>query len=65
MPPIKTDLDHFLQLRLPRSVVAEIDDVLATVPQLGAYNRCRFIRYAVYYALDSIAEPRQEGGLAT
>jgi Arc/MetJ-type ribon-helix-helix transcriptional regulator len=54
--PNKTDLDHALQLRLPKTTVAEIDDVIATVPQFCEYNRCRFIRHAVRYALDSIVE---------
>lgn len=54
--PTTTDLDHRLQLRLPKNTVAEIDDVIATVPQLCGYNRCRFIRAAVQYALASISE---------
>jgi len=36
--------------------VAEIDDVIAKVPQLCDFNRCKFIRAAVQYALDSLAE---------
>jgi hypothetical protein len=58
MPLTKTDLEHFLQLRLPRAVVDEIDDAIATLPQLDGFNRCRFIRYCVRYALDSIAGSR-------
>lgn len=54
--PTKTNLDHAMQLRLPKSTVADIDDVIATVPQLMGYNRCRFIRTALRYALDSIVE---------
>jgi hypothetical protein len=54
--PTTTDLDHRLQLRLPKTTVADIDDVIATVPQLCGYNRCRFIRAAVQYALASIVE---------
>lgn len=51
-----TDLEHFLQLRLSKDTVAEIDEVTNNVPQLTGFNRCRFIRAAVRYALDSIAE---------
>lgn len=54
--PNKTDLDHALQLRLSTTTVADIDDVIATVPQLCEFNRCRFIRAAVQYALDSLVE---------
>ena len=54
--PAKTDLDHALQLRLTKSTVAEIDAVIATVPQLCDFTRCRFIRAAVLYALASLAE---------
>jgi len=62
---MKTDLDHFLQLRLPKETVAEIDNAIATVPLLGSFNRCRFIRFAVGYALDSIADENgQPGGAA-
>jgi hypothetical protein len=57
--PNKTDLDHALQLRLRKTTVAHIDDVLATVPQLCGFNRCRFIRAAVLYTLASIAEDGQ------
>jgi hypothetical protein len=54
--PARTDLDHALQLRLSKHIVAEIDDVIAKVPQLCDFNRCKFIRAAVQYALDSLAE---------
>jgi hypothetical protein len=33
--------------------------VIATVPQLCGFNRCRFIRAAVLYTLASIAEDSQ------
>jgi hypothetical protein len=56
MSTSKTDLDHFLQLRLSTATVAEIDDVIATISQLCGFSRCKFIRYAVGYALDSISE---------
>jgi hypothetical protein len=51
-----TDLDHALQLRLTKTTVADIDEVIATVPQLCGFNRCRFIRAAVLYTLASISE---------
>jgi len=54
--PAKTDLDHTLQLRLSKTIVAEIDDVIAKVPPLCDFNRCKFIRAAVQYALDSLVE---------
>ena len=55
MPTSRTDLDHFLQLRLTKATVAEIDEAIATVVPLDGFNRCRFIRCALRYALDSIA----------
>ena len=54
--PTNTDLDHALQLRLPKHTVAEIDEVIETVPNLCDFNRCRFIRAAIRYALYSLAE---------
>ena len=54
--PRDRDLNHFMQLRLSKHVVADIDDAIAVVPQLCGYNRCRFIRTAVRYALASISE---------
>jgi Arc/MetJ-type ribon-helix-helix transcriptional regulator len=54
--PNTRDLNHFLQLRLSKHTVAEIDDAIAMVPQLCGYNRCHFIRKAVRYALASIEE---------
>jgi hypothetical protein len=59
----KTELDHALQLRIPKSTVADIDDAIATVPVLDGFNRSKFIRCAVLYTLASIAEEKgQEGG---
>lgn len=52
----RTDLGHALQLRLAKSTIAEMDEMIATVPQLYDFNRCRFIRAAVLYALASLAE---------
>ena len=54
--PARTDLHHALQLRLSKHTVAEIDEVIATLPQLCGFNRCKFIRASVLYALASLAE---------
>jgi len=53
--PSTTNLDHYLQLRLSKEIVAEIDHRIATIPLLGSLNRCRFIRFAVEYALEQIS----------
>ncbi|HTB12122.1 MAG TPA: hypothetical protein VK752_11145 [Bryobacteraceae bacterium] len=64
MSAYKTDLDHALQLRLKSATVADIDDAIATVPELDGFNRSKFIRSAILYALDSIAEVKgQEEGV--
>jgi hypothetical protein len=55
MPTTKTNLHHFLQLRLSKDTVADIDDAIAAAPQMAGFNRCKFIRYAVLYALASIS----------
>jgi len=60
MPTTKTDLHHFLQLRLSKDTVAQIDDAISTTPQMAGFNRCKFIRYAVLYALASISA-QQDG----
>ena len=54
----KTDLTHFLQLRVSKETIEHIDDVIAAMPDVAGLNRCRLIRYALQYALASIsAEP--------
>ena len=53
MPPKETDLTHYLQLRLNPATVAEIDGLLATVPELEGYTRSSFIRAAIRFALYS------------
>jgi hypothetical protein len=66
--PRRTDLNHALQLRLPNNTVAEIDGVIATFPELCGFNRCRFIRAAVDYALAWLAEESplaEQGGAVT
>jgi hypothetical protein len=61
MPTTKTNLDHFLQLRLSNDTVAGIDDAISATPQIAGFNRCKFIRYAVLYALASIsAQPDKD-----
>jgi hypothetical protein len=57
--PRNKDLNHFMQLRLSKHTVAEIDDAIAMVPQLCGYSRCKFIRAAVSYTLASIEEEAQ------
>jgi hypothetical protein len=52
--PQKTDLDHFMQLRMSRATVAQIDAATATTPELSGFSRCRFIRFAVGFALASL-----------
>lgn len=52
----KTNLDHALQLRLPKATVVDIDNAIATLPILDGFNRSMFIRYSILYALDSLAE---------
>jgi len=58
----KTDLDHFMQLRLSKATIAQIDGVIATAPELSGFSRCRFIRCAVGFALASLV--RDSGPIA-
>jgi Arc/MetJ-type ribon-helix-helix transcriptional regulator len=53
---LPTTVKHVLQVRLSKDTVADIDSVIATVPQLDGFSRSRFVRAAVRYALDSLAE---------
>ncbi len=53
MPPKETDLTHYLQLRLNPATIAEIDGIIATVPELAEYSRSAFIRAAIRYSLYS------------
>ena len=57
--PRNKDLNHFMQLRLTKRTVAEIDNAIATVPQLCGFSRCKFIRAAVLYTLASIEDEAQ------
>jgi hypothetical protein len=45
-----------LQVRLSKHTVAEIDDVIAMVPQFRGFSRGKFIRASVQYALYQIEE---------
>jgi hypothetical protein len=56
----KLNLNHALQLRLPKLTIVDIDNAIATVPSLDGFNRSKFIRYAIWYALDSIAEVKEQ-----
>lgn len=58
--PNETDLTHYMQLRLSPGTVAEIDQVIATVPELYGLDRSKFIRYATRYALYCVHEHQQE-----
>jgi hypothetical protein len=58
--PRKSNLDHRLQLRLPKETIADIDAVIASHPQLGTMSRCLFIRYAVHYGLLSFEKYDRE-----
>jgi hypothetical protein len=51
----KSYSDHFLQLRIPKYSVADIDKVISAIAQLKGLSRCAFIRHAVCYALASIS----------
>lgn len=57
--PRNKDVNHFLQLRLMKQTVAEIDDAISTLPVLCGFSRCKFIRAAVQYTLASIEEEAQ------
>lgn len=54
----KTDLDHYLQLRVTKRTIVQMDNAIATVPDLAGSTRCGFIRSAIGFALASL---RQRG----
>ncbi len=60
MPLKETDLTHYLQLRLNPATVAEIDSVIATVPELAEFTRSGFIRAAIRYSLWSTGEHQRQ-----
>jgi hypothetical protein len=45
-----------MQLRLKTQTVAEIDNAIATVPELYGFSRCKFIRACVQFALYQLEE---------
>jgi hypothetical protein len=53
---LPTKMEHRLQLRLSTETVADIDYMIATVPQLSDFTRSGFLVAAVRYALDSLRE---------
>ena len=65
MPLKETDLTHYLQLRLHPETVAQIDSVIATVPELAEFTRSSFIRAAIRYSLWSTAEHQRQCREAT
>ena len=54
--PRNKDLDHFMQLRISKQTVAEIDDAIATDPLFCGFSRCKFIRASVKFALYQLEE---------
>jgi len=55
-PKLPAKVNDFGRLRISKITAADIDYVIATVPQLDGFDRSKFIRAAVRYALDSLAE---------
>ena len=54
--PRNKDLNHFMQLRISKQTVAEIDNAIATVPELCGFSRCKFVRASVKFALYQLEE---------
>lgn len=54
--PRNKDLDHFMQLRISKQTVAEIDNAIATDPLFCGFSRCKFIRASVKFALYQLEE---------
>jgi hypothetical protein len=55
-PKLPTKVNRFLRFQVSKNMVADIDYVIATVPQLCGFSRSRFLRAAVRYALECLAE---------
>jgi len=55
-PKSPTKVSHVLQLPLSKDTVADIDHMIATVPQLSDFNRSGFLVAAAKYALDCLSE---------
>ena len=54
--PRNKDLNHFMQLRISKQTVAEIDNAIATDPLFWGFSRCKFIRASVKFALYQLEE---------
>jgi hypothetical protein len=57
-PKVPTKAKYVLELRLTKDTLMDIDNMIATVPQLEGFNRSGFLVAAAKYALDSL---RAEG----
>jgi len=55
-PKPPTIMNHFIRVRLSKSIVADIDYVISKASALEGFSRSKFIRAAVRYALDSLQE---------
>jgi hypothetical protein len=54
--PRNKDLNHYMQLRLRKQTVAEIDNAIATDPVFCGFSRCKFVRASVKFALYQLEE---------
>jgi hypothetical protein len=54
--PLNKDAIHYSQLWLMKKTVAEIDNAIATVPELCGFSRRKFIRASVQFALYQLEE---------
>ena len=54
--PLNRDAIHYSQLWLTKQTVAEIDNAIATVPELCGFSRRKFIRASVQFALYQLEE---------
>ncbi len=51
-----TNPNPVLKFRLSKNMLADIDYVISTVPQLDGFKRSKFVRAAIRYVLDSLRE---------
>ena len=54
--PRNRDLNHYMQLRLRKQTVSEIDNAIATDPVFCGFSRCKFVRACVKFALYQLEE---------
>ena len=54
--PLNKNAIHYSQLWLMKKTVAEIDNAIATVPELCGFSRRKFIRASVQFALYQLEE---------